>query len=338
MSEPVTPPDTVIAALSQSIAGALGLSGAAPDNEKSLPDSYRGGSGLVPSGLQLLALMQPWDWQEQPYGSMPYQQFVLADSVPASVLPDVVFTPTSASFSGGYATFLELLDPGRFPLPVQLAAGITAIAPPDVSPTADMVPEGWARSMDSTGIVRWRPAYGVSTTPAQWIADLSANPGDATTMVLPITDEPALTLVHPDGQRRTVSLQDTAEQAMIVASALGQVMVTPGSWFNDSLCQLGRDGVFRPGIAPGKTYAGMLSGRVSSLVVAYNPVLHIVPANISDDQAAAALGTASAVEIGGFSFPSPVAPPPSSGPGAIATYSARNGGAWIIGVTIEAFS
>jgi hypothetical protein len=353
MSVPEKQGDTVVATLSRSIASALG---APPQGAKSLPDAEpdeaaededqapasrgRRLEAALPV-VQLLMPMMAWNWPVPPTGSIPYQQLMLADSVPASTDSGVPYEPTGASFSRSYATFLQLLAPERFPLPTMLSAAIAATVPPAGSPSNASAPDGWVCAPDGAGINRWRLAYGVSMTPAEWIAEVAGNPDNAVELSLPVSEEKALTLTDQAGQRQSLALQGEVEHAVITATALGQVSVTPGSWFDDSLLRLGRNGAFVSTLASATNYAGLLSCRVSGLIVAYNPVLRIVGPDPSASPTGAALSTAAAVEIGGFKFSAPVqAPAGASGDGAgaaSAAYSARATGAWIIGVTLEVF-
>ena len=346
MSE-ADPPVTVIAGLSQSIANVLGAQSQPAPAPAPSPGPWRRGpvgDKMMPRGpqagaapiVQLFRPMVPWDWPTPAVGFLPYQQFVLADRMPGSTESGVPYAPGGASFSDNYASFLSLLALEKFPLPSRLASAIAATTRPTESPVTALAPDGWARVADGAGITRWCMVYGLSTSVTAWVAEVATDPNSEVSLSVPITGEKALTLTAPGGQQQAISLLDDVEHALITASALSQVSVTPGSWFDDSLLRLGRDGPFVSSFASStQPYAGMLGGRVSSLIVAYNPVLRIVGPDPVHSATGAALKEAAAVEIGGFTFPAPVAVPASPAGGA--AYQARAAGAWIVGVTVEVF-
>jgi len=339
-------PSKVIASVSAAIAEALAP--APPPPSPSPPRGGPKGGPLLPRSLppirlptsstlavQMLMPMAPWDWPTATIGSIPYAQFVLSDAVPASAVPGVAYEPTGASFSGNYTMFLNLLAARQFPAPAVLDAALAMTAQPPSTPTMMTAPDGWVASPDSAGITRWRPAYGVNLTPAAWLTQVAASKGSEVTLTLPINDEKALAVTDPAGQTSVLSLAGEADYAQITAAALAQVTVTPGRWFQDALLRLGRNGPWLPGLAPGAPYGGMLSARVSGLIVAYNPVLRIVGPDPVHSVTGAALSAAQSVQIAGFTFPAPVQQQDTATPAPV--YGARSAGTWIVGVTVEAF-
>lgn len=298
-------------------------------------------NGVVKPIIQMLTPIVPWDWPEPAIGTMSYQQYVYADSTPASIAPSVSYSATATSLSRTYRTFLELLDIDKFPLQSDLNEMRTRCKPPIGSPSNMIAPEGWASTPDSTGINRWRMAYGISMTPQQWIAQISGGGGRASQLSLPITSETSLNITDAYGRQQSLSLHGQANAVVISASALTQITVTPGAWFEASMLKLGRVGPFVSDITSDKAYDGMLTGRVSAIIVAYNPSLQIlVPTTLNRDTNTA-LGSATTVEIGGFKFgsleaSSDACSTKSDSPNAL--YAATAPGAWIVGVSIEAFT
>jgi len=340
------PPDIpakLIASVSAAIAQAL-----APPPQAPRPYETKGGPGLprtlpprpfpAPAALpvQMLMPMVPWDWPTATTGTIPYQQFVLSDTVPASTSPGVPYEPTGASFSSNYTAFLNLLAARQFPSPSLLDAALALTAQPPSAPAMTTAPDGWVTSPDSAGINRWRPAYGVNITPDAWLRQVAACPGSEVTLTLPINDEKALAVTDPAGHTQALSLAGEADYVQITATALAQVMVTPGRWFQDALVRLGRNGPWLAGLAPAAPYGGMLSARVSGLIVAYDPVLRIVGPDPVNSVTGAALAAAQSVQIAGFTFPAPLLQQSPATPAPV--YGARSAGTWIVGVTVEAFT
>lgn len=342
-----TPIDSTIAVLSELIADAL-REAPQPAGDADLP--------LLPGELMALALdasapqaavMQlltpsiPWDWPEAVAGSIPYQQFTFADSVPASVAPSVPYTATATSLSQNYKSFLNLLAADSFPLKPLLDDVLGRCTPPNGSPGSMIAPDGWVCAPDGAGISRWRPAYGVSMTPSEWVAQVAANAADEVELALPLAGDVMLKLHDAEGGHQALALQGNAGRAVICARALTQVSLTPGRWYDASLLQLGRNGPFVHGLAGTVPYEGLLTARVSAIIVACDPVLHISGPDTIGGVTSAALHAATAVELGGFKFPAPVAvqPPPVDDAMGGGTYAHRTQalGAWIVGVMLELF-
>lgn len=298
--------------------------------------------GPASSVVQLLSPMVPWDWPEAVAGSMSYQQFTFADSVPASVEPSVAYASTATSLSQNYTNFLRLLASRRFPLKAVLDDTLKRCAFPDGSPDLMIAPDGWACAPDSAGINRWRLAYGASMTPQEWLAQVAAGPSSEVQLTLPLAGNVVLQIEDDAGTKQAVALQDDVERATITARALSQVSLTPGRWYDATLLKLGRDGPFIGGQASAGPYAGLLNARVSALIVACDPVLYVAGPDNAASATNAALQGAAAVELGGFQFPAPEAVAPLATGGAVSTgaYAHRSqaSGAWIVGVKLELFT
>lgn len=299
----------------------------------------------VPAGEPLVQMLVPmvlWNSPSVVAGVMSFQQFSLADTVPASTLSGVPYAATSTSFSGSYNTFLNLLAPDPFPARRQLDNALACGIKPALDPGSDATPDGWAKSPDSAGITRWRPAYGVSMTQTEWETHLANNMGTAVRFEIPINEEQALGVTDPAGRTRNLSLSGEADSAHVTAAALTRVALTPGAWFDATVLKLGKNGAWVPSFTPiEQPYAGLLSGRVSGLIVARDPTLRIVGPDPLQSASGTALSNAASVTMGGFTFQSPVS---VSGAGAAPAaapqpvYEACAKGDWIIGVTIEAFN
>lgn len=300
------------------------------------PDKLR---GPAPSAwgqpvLQMLTPMVRWDWPVAINGAMSYQQWTFADSVPASLTPSSAFFATGSSFSQGYLNFLGVLDPSGFALRNELARILDACKPP--SSQAQEAPDGWARAPDAAGINRWRLAYGVGSTPDAWVAANTSGQGDSMRLSLPVTSETTLGLTDAAGASHALPLQGKASEVVISASAWGQVRINPGSWYDGSMVKFARNGPFVHGVAPDQAFSSMLSGRVSAIIVAYNPSMSL---SLPAAEAGGALESARTVEIGGFRFQQGVAgAPPAAGADTIAYVAAAVAGPWIIGAMIEPFT
>lgn len=323
--------DNVLSALGQGL-GML-LAERLPPRSRTIPGADTPIPAVAQPAVQLLVPMVPWDWPVAPVRSVPASFWMLADAVPRALDAGVAFDPSGASFSQSYLRFLQLLDASRFPLKQALDQALAFAAPPACAVDSGTVPDGWTCAADGAGLLRWRLAYQASMTPQDWVASVAAAPAGSVTLTLPLAGQGALTLTDANGVQQPLPLGDDVDEAVVTADAMSQVGVWPGMWYDDSLLRLGRNGPFVAGVPPNPAYGGLLSGHVGSLVVAYNPELHIHGDRLGNGATGRALRTASVVQAGGLRF----TPGMQATDGDPNRYQASAPGAWIVGVTIEAF-
>ena len=281
--------------------------------------------------LQMLTPMMRWDWPAPGTGTMSYPQYTFLDAIPSSLQAQSAFVPAAGSLSASFDGFLQLLDGARFPLPQLLAGLRQRLAPPATAPAMAVdAPDGWAKVPDGTSMIRWRPAYGMSDTPDNWLAR-TADVGAPVTLTLALSADSSLRATAAGGAVTQLTLSAAATSAVLQADALEQIFVQPGYWFDSTTLRIGRNGPFVGGVLGEDDYAGVLSGRVAGFIVARNPVLKLALPAAPDPATSAVLAAAGKLEVGGLSFQGGAATSPSefSAPAAP--------GAWIVAVTVESF-
>jgi len=235
------------------------------------------------SAIQLLVPAMAWDWESTVTGITPREQYQFSDHMPQSCAPHVQFASSSASFSENYKAFLNVLAPNFQPENI-LKDAESKLKPPDSKPADSLTPTGWTKVKDGSGLLRWQPDWIVSQTPRDWIARVATKGGNSGTIKLNMTVSPGsndtsggeqlLKFQSDDGKWQSITLKSgQVKNIEISAEAWDRIPVYPGEWYSSAIIGFGRNGPFRYGYESSQFFGnkGLLSCRVSELVVAYKP-------------------------------------------------------------------
>ncbi len=222
---------------------------------------------------QVLVPSQNWDWSTSATGSIPTNQFYLADNLPQSTQNGGEFASSSDSFSKNYRLFLNMIDVATFPASVGLQQAKQRITAPTSSPASGTAPPGWTKIMPA-GVLRWAPNWVASQTSKSWTNEaitkppqrpqtirISLNTGGQPSAVARdlITNHPA---TQPEHLLRTFSA------VSITAKNWGKITLSPGDWFESGLLQVGQSYMKNPEMFFGAS--GLLRGRVSAFYVGFD--------------------------------------------------------------------
>jgi hypothetical protein len=239
---------------------------------------------VVDSNFQLLVPMKDWDWDTPATGYISQEQFELSDHIPQSCEPFDQFTSSSQSFSDNYRSFLYSLDPEFQPKSL-LEDAKSKIGFPNGSTGESFKPRGWTIVSGDDGIDRWKPYWGISNQPGNWIISIKAQSGNGTIKIpLKILGSNNL-LEFPIGDKVFQFIVKRPSYIEISAEAWDRIQIYPGDWYDSGIIKLGSKGPFLQGyienrrdfndtkLIPIFGPEGMLRCRVSELVVAYKPCL-----------------------------------------------------------------
>lgn len=244
--------------------GASAGPAAAPQMPASIPLTGRN---------QVLVPAQEWDWTTTAAGSIPTNQFNLADTLPQSTENGSEFAASSDSFSKNYRLFLDLIDSSEFPSAANLQLAKNRITPPTGSPAGGTAPPGWTKVMRS-GVLRWAPNWLASDTSKNWTNQaVTRPPGQPQTITISLGSAGQQHAVAADliGTPRSVlpeTLLRTFSTVAITAQNWGKITLTPGEWFESGLLQIGQSYMKNP--ATFFASSGLLRGRVSAFYVGFN--------------------------------------------------------------------
>ncbi len=209
-----------------------------------------------------------WDWPTATSGSLNFEQIQLSDMMPQSMTAGDEYATSSDSYSGNYRAFLECIDVDKFPASSILENAKEMIKKPTGSPSSSQCKEGWTM-VRKAGIFRWTPIWSLSDTAQHWTSKVksgvisnagsfSLNLRQHTNPIVGVRENKRETIKQPDFKKVTIS-----------AEAWGQIIISPGAWYNSSLVKLGKPCVKDPDVFFGEN--GLLRGRVASFLVAYKP-------------------------------------------------------------------
>jgi len=284
---------------------------------------------------QVVYPAKSWDWPDTVPGSIDFEQFAFADTVPASILANTEYAPTSNSFSESYRTFLEYLD-ASVPL---LADAKARIATPSYAPASGPTPPGWTKT-SVEGLTSWVPVWSLSDSASAWKAKVDTgaidNPG---TLELGAQNHGSLGSFlqgKPSDADTPQDLVPNVASVKMTARAWGQIAIYPGTWFEASMIKLGKSHVAQDGFFGN---GGLLSGRVSAFLVAYGDITYEFA---SKDQSGVSLAktVADARDMRAFGIPVQVAasqPPVAAGTTSVRLAASTQNPA-IVAVLIESFS
>lgn len=226
------------------------------------------------TAIQVLSIPTLWNWGSSPLGQIGKEQYDFCDTVPAS-RDSGYFTPSSDSFTDSYASFLQVLDPTTFIPKSVLVNSNIANATPTVPIATGPVPTGWTKVANQSGQLEWKRVWNVSDTPTQWLSKINSQ-NFSTEQELSF-DTGSLSIKNNDGKNIPIPTSEKVTMK-ITAKALAFVTVTPGSWYNSSLIQLGKIGTgYLPGFSPGVIFGDgkLLNCRITQFLVALMPNAHI---------------------------------------------------------------
>ena len=219
---------------------------------------------------QILVPSQSWNWSTSAVGSIPTNQFYLADNLPQSTENGEEFAASSDSFSKNYRLFLDMIDTAKFPAGAGLQQAKQRIAEPSGSPSSGKAPSGWTKIMPA-GVIRWAPNWVASQTSKNWTTQAATKPpGKPQTIRISLNagGQPSaiasdLIKNHPATQPE--ALLRTFRTVSITAKNWGKITLSPGDWFESGLLQIGQSYMKNPEMFFGSS--GLLRGRVSAFFV-----------------------------------------------------------------------
>lgn len=219
---------------------------------------------------QILVPSQSWDWSPSAVGSIPTNQFYLADNLPQSTENGSEFAASSDSFSKNYRLFLDMIDVATFPASAGLQQAKQRIAVPTNSPSSGQAPSGWTK-ITPAGVIRWAPNWVASQTSKDWANQASTKPpGKPQTIRITLNagGQPSaiandLITNHPATQPEALLRNFSA--VSITAKNWGKITLSPGDWFESGLLQIGQSYMKNPQMFFGSS--GLLRGRVSAFYV-----------------------------------------------------------------------
>ncbi|QLE42895.1 hypothetical protein FD723_22260 [Nostoc sp. C052] len=265
--------------------------------------------------FQLLIPMRDWNWEiTQNIGVTPREQYEFCDHMPQSCKPGVQFSSSSKSFSDNYKAFVETLDPSFRPEQILKETNSKLTLEPTTKPadTSD-VPDGWAKVIDGSGILRWRRDWSTEN-PNDWISRIQTNGGYSGTISFTTlvsgedktnSNEQLLRYRSDNGNWHSILIQPGEVQNIkIYAEAWDRITIQPGAWYNSAILGIGSDGPFISGYQPSTFFSdsGLLGCRISEFVVAYKPKLTMDTSNNFVDNYNKQLLSATELQVAGFIF------------------------------------
>ena len=224
-----------------------------------------------------------------------------------------------------------ILELQKASMPETLQDAIEAIKLPDKDPASSTAPRGWTKVPDGSGILRWQPDWKIETSGRDWRADLTQGSIGSFTVELNASDSTSSLQnswaggtagydtffwgVSGSGgwSKMDLSESDKNVKATISVKSSTTVEVTPGDWY---------DGGFMKDLAKGggQGYAiadpykptggdkalfgkgGILSTRVASLLVVYQPSFSITMSKSTYDKNVQKFKGSAGLRIGPFHF------------------------------------
>lgn len=195
---------------------------------------------------------------------------------------------------------IRALNQANMPSDVQEAMDI--IEKPSGKPSAGDTKDGWTIVPDGAGILRWRPAFSISTTSQDFRTQLANGSIGSKTITLDASKSDSKIEKNWAGgnasygnpfwgvnvggswERTDITQSDSSVTATIHLESSTTVMIEPGAWYNGGLLKglatAGNDGsgyqILSPYTATGGNHPlfgadGICSTMVTGLVVAYKP-------------------------------------------------------------------
>lgn len=295
--------------------------------------------------IQLLIPSPPWTWEQPVSGTLPEAMLQFCDAIPNSCAPFAQYARSGNAFFESYTSFLDLIDPSGFLSPARLRAAIAKVQVPSGDPASQATPDGWTKAEDSSGIVRWRPAWSLSVWPRDWLGLIATRGGNPGTITVPIEDDSETLTVHKNSDApEAITLRpDQVHHVKISAQAWNRIAITPGSWFDSGLIELVRVAAahgspFRGQLTAAEVFGTILTCRITELVVAYKIQVDLDVTQAFVAAHGATLAQAQRLSVLSFDVAAPSGAPVVTGqPSATgATYTAQSTSDWpdIVGVIV----
>ncbi|MEJ2765999.1 hypothetical protein VV869_18760 [Photobacterium sp. MCCC 1A19761] len=252
---------------------------------------------------QVLIPSKTWSWEQTTTGTLPLSMVNFSDTLPASCSSGTFAFGTERLFNS-YSLLLNLIDENSFHPKQLLLNARQKITPPTQSPANDGdAPQGWAKTKDGSGILRWTPAYSVSLWSDEWVAQITKG-SNPQTIRIPIQSPISLKIGHTNPLE--LPLHTESDYLEISAQAWNRIKITPGSWFDSSLLTFIKQN--KPGLQGGASLDailganGLLHCRVSELIVAYQPTVELAALGSVKASIEHAVTTSDALTIGNIKF------------------------------------
>ncbi|WP_414573058.1 hypothetical protein [Nostoc sp. CCY 9925] len=216
-------------------------------------------------------------------------------------------------------------------MPPTLQNAIDAIKLPDGDPASSTAPRGWTKVPDGSGILRWQPDWKIETSGRDWRAELTRGSQGSFSVDLDASDstnnlqnswasgtagyDTFFWGVDGSGgwSKMDLTESDKNVKATISVQSSTAVEVTPGDWYDGGfmkeLALGGGQGytINAPWKATGGDHGlfgkgGLLSTRVSSLVVVYKPKFSITMSNSTYNKNVQKFNASAGFRIGPFQF------------------------------------
>jgi hypothetical protein len=216
-------------------------------------------------------------------------------------------------------------------MPATLKDAIAAIKLPDTDPASSTAPRGWTKVPDGSGILRWQPDWQIETSGRNWRAELTRGSQGSFTIELNASDSSSnlenswaggsasynnfFWGVSGSGgwSKMDLTESDKNVKATISVQSSTTVEVTPGAWYDGGfmkdLATGGGQGytIASPYHATGGANAlfgqgGLLSTRVSSLLVVYKPSFSITMSKSTYNKNVQKFNGSGGFRIGPFQF------------------------------------
>lgn len=224
-----------------------------------------------------------------------------------------------------------ILELQKASMPQTLTNAIAAIKLPDGDPASSTAPRGWTKVRDGSGILRWQPDWKIETSGRDWRAELTRGTQGSFTIELNASDSSRNRQdswaggsasyntffwgVSGSGgwSKMDLTESDKDVKATISVQSSTTVEVTPGDWYDGGFMkELAKGGgqgytIASPYRPTGDANAlfgqgGILSTRVSSLLVVYKPSFSITMSRSTYDKNVQKFNGSAGFRIGPFQF------------------------------------
>ncbi|WP_179067318.1 hypothetical protein [Nostoc sp. C052] len=224
-----------------------------------------------------------------------------------------------------------ILELQQASMPATLQDAIKATKLPDGEPGLVPAPRGWTKVPDGAGILRWQPDWKIETSGRDWRAQLTRGSQGSFTVNLNASDSTSSLQnswaggtagyntffwgVSGSGGWSNMDLSESDKnvKATISVKSSTTVEITPGDWYDGGfmrdLAKGGGQGytIAAPFHPTGGDHAlfgkgGILSTRIASLVIAYQPSYSITMSNSTYDKNVQKFNGSAGLRIGPFQF------------------------------------
>jgi len=260
---------------------------------------------LGDTDIQLLVSPKSWNWAVPSLGSIPAEQFEICDDLPQDCQA-ATYSPGSGSFFENYRLFIDVLSDQFQPASLLAKAKEVVKEPGSDGNSVVGFPKGWTKVMDVNGVLQWQPAWSVKPTPFEWKQELQQTSAKQP-FLIPISGTP-VKLFFNSGTNESVEIPDThIERLEFKADAWKEISFHMGDWYDSGVVAGAKvqSGPFVAGYSLPNFFGqsqGLLSCRVSGMIVALNPTVTLVSSQPSQLPKADVLQNLQRVDLDGMSF------------------------------------